>query len=88
VFVLCNCVRLVFPVPVSGVSVEGEDALVVAAVVAAGVGDVGEPGVPEGAGDQVADSGVGTGLVPGADLLGVFAEGDVPDILQGRSPAS
>src|SRR6266849_543913 len=73
--------RLVFPVPVSGVSVEGEDALVVVAVVAACVGDVGEPGVAEGAGDQVAESGVGAGLVPGADLLGVFAEGDVPDIM-------
>jgi hypothetical protein len=80
VFVLCNCVRLVFPVPVSGVSVEGEDALVVAAVVAAGVGDGGESCVAEGAGDQVAESGVGIGLVPGGDLLGVFMGGDVADI--------
>jgi hypothetical protein len=32
-----------FPLPVSGVSVEREDALVVAPVVTAGVGDVGEP---------------------------------------------
>jgi hypothetical protein len=49
------------------VPVEGKDALVVAAVVAAGVGDVGEPGAAEGAGDQVADGGIGIGLVPGAD---------------------
>jgi hypothetical protein len=34
-----------------------EDAGIVAAVVAASVGDVGEPGAAEGAGDQVADGG-------------------------------
>ena len=45
------------------------------------MGDVGEPGVAEGAGDQVADGGVGVGLVPGADLLEVFAEGVVPDVV-------
>jgi hypothetical protein len=53
-----------FLVSGSGVSVEGEDALVVAAVPAAGVGDVGVPGVPERAGDQVADGCEGRGLVP------------------------
>jgi hypothetical protein len=52
----------------SYVSVEGEDALVVAAVVAAGVGDVGEPGAAESVGYQVADGGVGIGLVPGAPV--------------------
>ena len=36
--------------------------MVVAAVVAAGVGGVGEPGAAECAGDQVADGGVGIGL--------------------------
>jgi hypothetical protein len=67
--------------PVSGVSVEGEDALVIAAVVAAGVGDVGEPGAAEGAGNQVADGGIGIRLAPGADLLEVFAERLVPDVV-------
>jgi len=38
-----------------------------------GVGDVGEPGTAESAADQVADSGVGVRLAPGADLLEVFA---------------
>jgi hypothetical protein len=47
VFVLFD--RL-FSMSGSCVSVEGNDALVVAAVVAAGVGDVGEPGTAEGAG--------------------------------------
>jgi hypothetical protein len=45
------------------------------------MGDGGGPGVAEGAGDQVAESGVSAGLVPGADLLSVFAEGDAPDIM-------
>jgi len=53
-----------FLVSVSGVSLKGEDALVVAAVVEAGVGDVGEPGTAESASDQVADGSVGIGLVP------------------------
>jgi len=65
----------------SGVSVEGKDALVVAAVVAAGAGDAGEPGAPEGADGQVADGSVGAGLVPGADLLQVLAKCLVPDIM-------
>ena len=43
------------------------------AVVAAGVGDVGEPGASEDAGDQVADGGVGVRLVPGADSLEILA---------------
>jgi hypothetical protein len=51
----------------SGVAVEGEDALVVAGVVAAGVGNAGIPGVAEGADDEIADGGIGMGLVPGAD---------------------
>src|SRR5437764_5839849 len=38
-----------------GVSVKGQDALVVASVVAAGVGDVGVSGAAECAGDEVAD---------------------------------
>jgi len=74
VFVLCD---RMFPVPVSGISVEGEDALVVACVIAAGVGDVGEAFPADGADDEVADDGAGAGLVPGAGFLGVFAEGDV-----------
>ena len=57
---------------VSGVSVEGEDALVGAAVVAAGGGDVGVSFPAECAGDEVADGGVGVGLVPGAGFLRVF----------------
>ena len=65
VFVLCSGV---FSVSGSDVSVEGEDALVVAAVPAAGMGDVGVPGMPERAGDQVAYGGEGVRLVPGADL--------------------
>ena len=40
VFVICD--RMMLPVAVSGISVKGEDALVVACVIAAGVGDVGE----------------------------------------------
>ena len=69
--------------PVLGVSVQGEDALVVADVVATGVGDVGKPGAAAGADDEVADGGVGVWLVPGPDPGGVFAEGDVADILRG-----
>ena len=64
--------------PASGVSVQGEDALVVAGMPAAGVGDVGVSGVPERAGDQVADGREGRGLVPGADFLPVLAESLVP----------
>ena len=66
--------NLVLPVSVSVVSVEGEDALVVASVVAAGVGHVGEPLPAECAGDEVADGGAGVRLVPGADALVVFTE--------------
>ena len=58
---------------------ESKDALVVAAVVAAGVGDVGVPSAPGGPDDQVADGGVGAGLVPSADLLQVFTECLVPE---------
>jgi hypothetical protein len=65
----------------SCVSVEGEDALVVAAVVAAGVGDVGEPGAAESADGEVTDSRVGIGLVPGADALEVFGECLVPYVV-------
>src|ERR1700750_1280645 len=75
VFVLCDRVRSVF-----SVCVEGEYALVVAAVVAAGVGDVGEPGVAECACDRVADGGAGIGLVPGADPLEIFGECLVSDV--------
>jgi len=77
-FVLCDQFRLVSG---SGVSVKGEDALVVAAVPAAGVGDVGEPGMPERAGDQVADGCEGRWLVPGADFLLVLAESLFPHIV-------
>src|SRR5579863_8729135 len=42
------------------VSVAGGDSLVVACVVAAGVGDVGEAGFAGRADDEVADGGVGT----------------------------
>lgn len=48
VFVLCGRLCLV---PVSGESVKGEDAPLVAAVVAAGMGDVGVADAAEGAGD-------------------------------------
>jgi hypothetical protein len=65
----------------SGVSVEGEDALVVAGMKTPGVGDAGAPGAAEGADDQVADGGVGIGLVAGADLLEILAEGLVPDVV-------
>jgi hypothetical protein len=56
----------------SCVSVEGQDALVIAVV--AGVGDVGKAGAADGAGGEVADGSVGTGLVPGADPLEVIGE--------------
>ena len=36
--------------------------------------------------DRVADGGLG--LVRAADAAGVFPEGDITDVLQGRSPAS
>jgi hypothetical protein len=39
------------------------------------VGGVSEPGAAEGAGDQVADGGIGVRLVPGADLLEILAKG-------------
>jgi hypothetical protein len=64
-----------------GVSVKGEDALVVASVMAAGVGDVGVSGAAERTGDEVADASHRVGLVPGAHLLLVFAECDVADIM-------
>lgn len=67
--------------PCSGVSVQREDAPLVAAVVAAGVGDVRVPGAAEGADDEVADRRVGIGLVPGADPLQVFAESLVPHVV-------
>jgi hypothetical protein len=72
-----GCARCSF-----SVSVEGEYALVVAAVVAAGVGDVGEPGAAECACDQVADGGAGIGLVPGADPLEIFGECLVSDVVR------
>ena len=77
-FVLCDRMCLV---SVSRVAIEGEDALVVAAVIAAGVGDAGEPGAAESAGDQVADGRVGIGLVPGADTLEIFAGCLVPHVM-------
>lgn len=43
----------------SCVSVEGQDALVIATVVAAGVGDVGKASAAEGADGEVADGRVG-----------------------------
>jgi hypothetical protein len=70
-----------FLVPDSGVSVESEGALVVAAVIAAGMGDVGVSLPAECAHDEVADGGVGVRLVPGAGFLGVFPECDVADIM-------
>jgi hypothetical protein len=76
--VLCD--RL-FLMSGSRVSAEGEDALVVAAVVTAGVGDVGEAGAAESADGEVADSRVGVGLVPGADALEVFGECRVPHVM-------
>jgi hypothetical protein len=71
--------------PASGVSVQGEDALVVAGMPAAGVGDVGVAGPAEGTGGQVADGGVGVGLVPGADALHVLGEGLVPAFSAGHT---
>jgi hypothetical protein len=59
------------------VSVEGEDALVVAAVVAAGGGDVGVPFPAECADDEVADAGMGVRLAAGAGFLCVLPECDV-----------
>ena len=53
-----------------------------------GVGDVGVPGAAEGADDQVADGGVGIGLVAGADLLEILAEGLVPDVVDWTSHCS
>jgi len=72
----------------SCVSVKSEDALVVAAVVATGVGGVGEPSAAESAGVQVADGGVGVGLVPGADLLEVFGECLVAHVVDWASHCS
>ena len=63
-----GCARCSF-----SVSVEGEYALVVAAVVAAGVGDVGEPGAVECACDQVADGGAGIGGGPGISVGAALA---------------
>jgi hypothetical protein len=67
--VLCDVALLL---PGLEVSVEGEDALVVAAVVAAGGGDVGVSFPAERADDEVADAGMGVRLAPGAGFLGVF----------------
>lgn len=52
------CDRL-FLMSDSCVSVEGQDALVIATVVAAGVGDVGKASAAEGADGEVADGRVG-----------------------------
>lgn len=52
-----------------------------AAVPAVGVGDAGEPGAVEDADDQVADRGVGIRLASGADLLEIFAECLVPQVM-------
>jgi hypothetical protein len=57
-------------------------------VVAAAFGDVQVGGVFEGCGDGGADGGQVDGPVAGAAGGGVFAEGQVADLLQGRSPAS
>src|SRR5262249_8213755 len=65
----------------SGVSIEGEDAPLVAGVQAAGVGDVGVAGAAEGAGGRVADGGEGIGLVPGADPLEILGEGLVAHVV-------
>ena len=65
----------------SCVSVEPENALVVAAVVTTGVGCVGEPGAAEGTDDEVADGSVCIGLVPGADALQILGEGRIPDVI-------
>ena len=79
VFVFCD---RVCPVFVFRCIRRGEYALVVVAVVAAGVGDVGEPGAAECACDQVAAGGVGIGLVPGADPLEIFGECLVSDVVR------
>jgi hypothetical protein len=75
VFALCDRLYLMSD---SCVSVEGEDAPFVAAVVTADVGEAGVSGAAEGTGDQVADGRVRVGLVPGADALQVFGECLVP----------
>jgi hypothetical protein len=58
----------------SCVSVEGQDAPVVAAVAAAGVGKFGKADAAGYADGEVADGRVGIGLVPGADALEVFGD--------------
>ena len=55
--------------------------LVVACVVAAGLGYVLEAGLACGAGGEVADGGVGNGLAAGSGFLGVLVEGDVADVV-------
>jgi hypothetical protein len=77
-FGLCEVTLLL---SVLEVSVEGEDALVFAAVVAAGGGDVGVSFPAECAGDEIADAGVRVRLAAGAGLLGVFPECDVADVM-------
>jgi hypothetical protein len=59
VFVLCALMPAGALGVCLGVSVEGDDSLVVACVVAAGVGDVGEARVAGRADDEVADGGAG-----------------------------
>jgi hypothetical protein len=54
----------------------------VAAVVAERSGDGARLGLVERADDEVAQAGHDVGAVAGADLAGVFAEGDVADVVQ------
>src|SRR5260370_33604335 len=63
------------------VSVEGEGALVVAAVVATGGGDVGVSFPAECSHDEVADAGVCVGLAAGACFLCVLPECDITDAM-------
>ena len=64
-----------------GVSVEFENSLVVARVVAAGVGYVGESRLAGRADDEVTDGCAVGGQVPGPGFLRVLAEGDVADVV-------
>src|SRR5436305_169483 len=58
------------------------EGVVVVVEVAAGVGDVGASGQAQGADRQVAEGGQCSGCGAGAQLGGVFAEGDVADPMQ------
>jgi hypothetical protein len=71
--------------PIEAVEMEGFGG---GGVITPAFGDVQVAGVLDGRGDGGADGGQVGRPAAGAAGRGIFAESDIPDVLQGRSPAS